>query len=117
MNRVKRNDLLGPISSLLLERKKLEYADNLLSSDSNSSSGFTSEFISEGWTEEFSTNTWSDVSLFSFTFKVEYEGGGNSDFCWLHPHDSLRFDWFVQGLLYLDGSNSQKYLHQDQADF
>ena len=22
-----------------------------------------------------------------------------------------------QGLLYLDGRNSQKYLHQDQADF
>ena len=23
----------------------------------------------------------------------------------------------IQGLLYLDGRNSQKYLHQDQADF
>ena len=26
-------------------------------------------------------------------------------------------DMFGQGLLYLDGRNSQKYLHQDQADF
>ena len=36
---------------------------------------------------------------------------------------SLKEDWIgcadesAQGQLYLDGHNSQKYLHQDQADF
>ena len=37
-------------------------------------------------------------------------------------HDFFSFGfWYttviIQGLLYLDGRNSQKYLHQDQADF
>ena len=39
--------------------------------------------------------------------------------CWYFRFDFLgcKLLQFRQGLLYLDGRNSQKYLHQDQADF